>query len=326
VNKVFGAAISGFEDLAHDEAQMATFVASRGPLAIGVDATSFQTYRGGIVTNCISRHMNHGVLIVGFDETSTPPYWIIKNSWGTSWGEQGYIRVAKGSNQCMLTQYPTTANARGGPTPTSPVTTTAAPHGTFVEKTCKDAKCSLCTEEVLPQATCINGDDNDSFIGVCIVDGILMTTFTKRDCKGTSQTTVEKINVCDVIFENHTQVFFMRKCNSGPEPTTTPAPTQPQMITQKHCTDSACTEGCQSHSFPMHTCLRLSGGGSAIVSQCDENGVVMKVYSFSTSCTGTPTEQTMPVHKCLRSSGGGYFENICGSEGHAITLSGLCAL
>ena len=53
--------------------------------------------------------MNHGVLAVGFNDNNVPPYWIIKNSWGTSWGEAGYIRVAKGSNQCLLNSYSTTA-------------------------------------------------------------------------------------------------------------------------------------------------------------------------------------------------------------------------
>ena len=53
--------------------------------------------------------MNHGVLAVGFNDDNVPPYWIVKNSWGSGWGEEGYIRIAKGSNQCLLTSYSTTA-------------------------------------------------------------------------------------------------------------------------------------------------------------------------------------------------------------------------
>ena len=71
--------------------------------------TTFQSYRSGIVTSCVNRQINHGVLAVGYDTANVPPYWIIKNSWGTSWGEDGYLRLAKGSNQCLITSYATTA-------------------------------------------------------------------------------------------------------------------------------------------------------------------------------------------------------------------------
>lgn len=104
-----GATIVGYNHLAKSEDTLAAFVLKTGPIAIALDASSFQSYKSGIVTNCVSSRMNHGVLAVGFDDNNVPPYWIIKNSWGTSWGEAGYIRVAKGSNQCLLNSYSTTA-------------------------------------------------------------------------------------------------------------------------------------------------------------------------------------------------------------------------
>jgi cysteine peptidase B len=109
------------KDLPNSEQQMATWTCTGGPIAIGVDATSWQTYTGGIMSNCQGTQMDHGVLIVGFDSTNSPPYWTIKNSWGASWGENGYLRVEMGTDQCGLTQAPSTANAGGvGPTPPSP--------------------------------------------------------------------------------------------------------------------------------------------------------------------------------------------------------------
>jgi C1A family cysteine protease len=63
------------------------------PVAVGicVDA-NFNRYRSGIFTgSCTS--LNHGVLVVGFTDT----YWLVKNSWGTGWGEAGYIRIAMGN-------------------------------------------------------------------------------------------------------------------------------------------------------------------------------------------------------------------------------------
>src|SRR5262249_41570226 len=80
--KTVGATINGHEDNTKTETAMATWVYSNGPLSIAVDATSWQTYTAGIMTNCISSQVDHGVLIVGFDDNNNPPYWIIKNSWG----------------------------------------------------------------------------------------------------------------------------------------------------------------------------------------------------------------------------------------------------
>jgi cathepsin F/cysteine peptidase B len=108
-SKAVGATITGHRDITQTEDQMASFVYSSGPLSIAVDASTWQTYMGGIVTNCPQGQIDHGVLIVGFDDAASTPYWIIKNSWTTSWGEAGYIRVQKGTDQCSITSYPTTS-------------------------------------------------------------------------------------------------------------------------------------------------------------------------------------------------------------------------
>lgn len=106
-----GAVITGYTHLEESEDTLAAYVAKH-PIAIAVDATSFQTYHRGILTNCVSRQINHAVLAVGFDTQHVPPYWIIKNSWSSQWGESGYIRIAKGSNQCLVTAYATTATVK----------------------------------------------------------------------------------------------------------------------------------------------------------------------------------------------------------------------
>ena len=87
---------------------MKAFVSTSGPLSIAVDANKWQTYSGGIMTNCCGAfgcRLDHGVLIVGYGDN----YWIVKNSWGSSWGESGYIRVSYGSNECGLNQSPATS-------------------------------------------------------------------------------------------------------------------------------------------------------------------------------------------------------------------------
>jgi C1A family cysteine protease len=101
--------ISGQTSVSHNEGQMLTFLQQKGPIAIGVDASKFQTYRGGVLTGCQAGQLDHGVLIVGYGTSGGQTYWKIKNSWGKSWGESGYIRVAYGKSSCGLNQDPTSS-------------------------------------------------------------------------------------------------------------------------------------------------------------------------------------------------------------------------
>ena len=123
-----GATIVGHEVLPSSEDAMASWVLQNGPLSIGVDATAWQMYTGGIMTNCLGLRVDHGVLIVGLDDSFNPPYWIVKNSWGPIWGEQGYIRVQKGTDQCLITSMPSSAKvASVGPTPSAGPTSQPLP-------------------------------------------------------------------------------------------------------------------------------------------------------------------------------------------------------
>jgi len=93
-----------------DENKMKTAMDTIGPISICVDAESWQLYSSGIITaNCPHAYTNldHCVQAVGYDATHNPPYWIIRNSWNTNWGEQGYIRVAIGSNLCGIADLAT---------------------------------------------------------------------------------------------------------------------------------------------------------------------------------------------------------------------------
>jgi len=62
------------------------------PTSVAVDATNWSLYKSGVFSNC-AKNLNHGVLAVGWDASNN---WIIKNSWGTTWGQQGYITLKTG--------------------------------------------------------------------------------------------------------------------------------------------------------------------------------------------------------------------------------------
>ena len=81
------------------EADLETAVATVGPVSVAIDAhlLSFRLYKQGIYHDrlCSSTRLDHGVLAVGYKNADSGNYWIVKNSWGTSWGNEGYIWMAK---------------------------------------------------------------------------------------------------------------------------------------------------------------------------------------------------------------------------------------
>lgn len=77
------------------------------PVSVGVQASSWQFYSSGILSGSCGGPLDHSVLAVGYEDGS---FWKVKNSWGTSWGESGFIRVAMAGDKCGILEdasYPT---------------------------------------------------------------------------------------------------------------------------------------------------------------------------------------------------------------------------
>merc|ERR1711970_926864 len=108
----------GYQDLpTYDEKALLYAVGTVGPISVAIDAThdTFQFYKTGVYYEkaCDQDKMEHAVLVVGYgnDILSGHDYWIVKNSWGTSWGEDGYIHMIRNKdNNCGIAthaSYPT---------------------------------------------------------------------------------------------------------------------------------------------------------------------------------------------------------------------------
>ena len=80
------ATINSFAQVSSTEAQLEAAV-SLGPVAVAIEADqpAFQQYKSGVFSATCGTKLDHGVLVVGYTATT----WIVKNSWGPSWGEQG---------------------------------------------------------------------------------------------------------------------------------------------------------------------------------------------------------------------------------------------
>jgi len=115
--------LTGFNSLTpNDEAAVMQHIAEVGPLSIAVDASTWHSYSGGVFTGCSfdeNISINHGVQLVGYGSDFSPlgvyDYWLVRNSWGPNWGENGYIKLLR-TSQCGLNSTPMDGTACvGGP-------------------------------------------------------------------------------------------------------------------------------------------------------------------------------------------------------------------
>jgi hypothetical protein len=142
--------IVGFKDVSADDENALMEAITKNPVSIAIEADkpSFQMYKTGVLTKLCGTTLDHGVLAVGYGTEGSQKYWKVKNSWGATWGENGYIRLAKGGKkthkgECGILSGPPSypvVNSKPGPSPPappappSPPAPPPAPTGSHYEK------------------------------------------------------------------------------------------------------------------------------------------------------------------------------------------------
>ncbi|TYJ30656.1 hypothetical protein E1A91_A06G145400v1 [Gossypium mustelinum] len=92
------AQITGYEDAPPDNEEYLLKAASQQPVAVALDSSGygFQFYSGGVYGGPCRTELNHAVTVVGYGTSEDGiKYWLVKNSWGKSWGESGYMRIKR---------------------------------------------------------------------------------------------------------------------------------------------------------------------------------------------------------------------------------------
>ncbi|CAO1343860.1 unnamed protein product [Diamesa hyperborea] len=105
--KNIGAICRGFSNIPRgNEESLKNAVATKGPIAVAINVGhSFQSYHSGVYYEraCNPNQLNHAVLVVGYGSEGGKDYWLVKNSWGGGWGQDGYIKMARNKgNNCGI--------------------------------------------------------------------------------------------------------------------------------------------------------------------------------------------------------------------------------
>lgn len=103
--------VTGYKDVEEDDEEALMDAVAQQPVSVAIEADqmAFQMYHKGVLKAECGTQLDHGVLVVGYGEEDGTKYWLVKNSWGASWGLHGYIKLARGvsaEGECGIAKQP----------------------------------------------------------------------------------------------------------------------------------------------------------------------------------------------------------------------------
>jgi len=134
--------VVGFKDVASDDEEALMEALAQQPVSVAIEADqmAFQLYAGGVMNSTCGTKLDHGVVAVGYGVQDGMKYWLVRNSWGPSWGEGGYIKLARGikakEGECgiqMSASYPVVDGTVPPAPPSPPAPSPPAPAGGHYE-------------------------------------------------------------------------------------------------------------------------------------------------------------------------------------------------
>jgi C1A family cysteine protease len=113
--------VTGYKDVS-GEKDLQDALATVGPVSVAIEAdqSSFQMYKNGVLTGNCGQQLDHGVLAVGYGTLKGTDYWKVKNSWGASWGMDGYLLLQRGDDKCGIANQPSYPTVSGSVPPSPP--------------------------------------------------------------------------------------------------------------------------------------------------------------------------------------------------------------
>lgn len=136
--------VTGYVEVVGEEGLLTALQQTPVSVAIEADQSAFQFYNSGIVSGSCGTSLDHGVLAVGYGTEGGVDYWKVKNSWGSSWGESGYVRIERGGNKCGIGSQPSYPVVDSSVPPSPPVPTPPTPPPTPATTTAEPPVSDTC--------------------------------------------------------------------------------------------------------------------------------------------------------------------------------------